>query len=234
MRRETREHPLLMNRRLDVITAAVLLALTVALFVLMATDGTRAAIQGFDEDAARWFVSIRWPPLTWLAYLLNLLGSFRVTLPVRLAASAYLAITRRWWHLLAFVSATVVSEVTVTVLKNVYDRARPVGSLVETSSASFPSGHAVATSVTAVALVIALFPPAGLRRWLWGAAAALFAFAMALSRAYLAAHWLSDAVAGTFLGVGIALTTALIVEGVRGPHEHEDPAATVPSQRERV
>jgi undecaprenyl-diphosphatase len=84
-----------------------------------------------------------------------------------------------------------------------------------TSGGSFPSGHAVAASVTAVALVIALFPPAGFRRWLWGVAAALFSFVMALSRAYLGAHWLSDATAGVLLGTTIALGTAVVVEVLR-------------------
>ena len=217
MRRALHEHPLLMNRRLDVVTATVLLVLAAVIFALMASSGTRDLVQRVDEAAARWFVSVRWEPLTGLAHVLNVLGSVWVTLPVRLAVGAYLAITGRRWHLLAFVVAMVLSEVAVTVLKSAYDRSRPDGALVETSGASFPSGHAVAASVTAVALVIALFPPTGLRRWLWGAAAAVFAFAMALSRAYLAAHWLSDAIAGTFLGVSIALITALVVERIRGP-----------------
>jgi undecaprenyl-diphosphatase len=109
----------------------------------------------------------------------------------------------------------VISEVSIGTLKSLYDRPRPAGSFVHTSSSSFPSGHAVAASVTAVALVIALFP-SGPSRWAWGVGAALFSFVMALSRAYLAAHWLSDAVAGTLLGTTIALVTALVVQAIRG------------------
>jgi undecaprenyl-diphosphatase len=81
---------------------------------------------------------------------------------------------------------------------------------VATTGASFPSGHAVATSVTAVAAVIALVPPGRRRAW-WGAAAVMFSILMGLSRAYLAAHWLSDAVAGVLLGTSCALTAALLV-----------------------
>ena len=94
-------------------------------------------------------------------------------------------------------------------LKGIYDRARPPGSLVATSGASFPSGHAIAASVTAVAAVIALVPP-GRRRALWGAAAVAFSILMGLSRAYLGAHWLSDATAGILLGTSCALLTALV------------------------
>jgi undecaprenyl-diphosphatase len=65
-----------------------------------------------------------------------------------------------------------------------------------------------------VAAVIALLPE-GPRRYRWGAAAVAFAFVMALSRNYLGAHWLFDAVAGVLLGTTIALGTALVAHRVR-------------------
>jgi undecaprenyl-diphosphatase len=111
----------------------------------------------------------------------------------------------------AFVSAVVLSEVLIGTLKNVYDRTRPPGSLVATSGASFPSGHAIAASVTVVAAVIALVPP-GRRRVAWGLAAVGFSILMAASRAYLAAHWLSDAIAGILLGTSCALLAAVVVD----------------------
>ena len=103
----------------------------------------------------------------------------------------------------------VVSEVLIGLLKGIYGRARPPGPLVATSGAAFPSGHAVAASVTVVAAVIALVP-AGRRRAWWAAAAVVFSILMGLSRAYLGAHWLSDAIAGIFLGTSCALVTALV------------------------
>jgi undecaprenyl-diphosphatase len=134
--------------------------------------------------------------------------------PVRIGIATWLAIRRRWWHVSAFVSAIVVSEISIGTLKALYDRPRALGSLVETSSASFPSGHAVAASVTAVAAVIALLPE-GPRRYRWGAAAVAFSFVMGLSRTYLGAHWLSDAVTGVLLGTTVALGTALVAHRVR-------------------
>jgi membrane-associated phospholipid phosphatase len=85
----------------------------------------------------------------------------------------------------------VTSEILIGLLKAIYSRARPPAPLVATSGASFPSGHAVAASVTAVAAVIALVP-AGRRRAWWAAAAVVFSILMGLSRAYLGAHWLSE------------------------------------------
>ena len=134
-----------------------------------------------------------------------------VTLPVRIALAGFLALRRRWWHLAAFAAAIVLSEVLIGSLKGIYDRARPPGSLVATSGASFPSGHAIAASVTVVAAVIALVPPGRRRAW-WGAAAVAFSIVMGLSRAYLGAHWLSDATAGILLGTSCALVTALVAD----------------------
>jgi membrane-associated phospholipid phosphatase len=49
----------------------------------------------------------------------------------------------------------------------------------------------------------------------WGAAAVTFSVLMAASRAYLAAHWLSDAIAGILLGTSCALLAAVAVDGLR-------------------
>jgi membrane-associated phospholipid phosphatase len=194
----------------DIIVTAVVALLTAGVFVAVGDHGTLLSIKRWDDSWLRLMISGRAPPLTAIARALNVLGLVYVTLPVRIAIAAFLALRRRWWHLAAFVAAVVVSEVLIGVLKGIYDRARPPGSLVATTGASFPSGHAIATSVTAVAAVITLIPPGRRRAW-WGATAVTFSILMGLSRAYLAAHWLSDAVAGVLLGTSCALTAALAV-----------------------
>ena len=140
-----------------------MVALTVVVFVLVADHGTLARIQRLDDAWLRLMISGRAPVLTVIAKVFNVLGLVYVTLPVRIAVAGFLALRRRWWHLAAFTAAVVMSEVLIGSLKGIYDRARPPGSLVATSGASFPSGHAVAASVTVVAAVIALVP-AGRRR----------------------------------------------------------------------
>ena len=198
----------------DVAVTAAALALTAVAFAAVADHGILAHIQRVDDAWLRLMVSGRSAPVTVIAKFFNLLGLVYVTLPVRIAIAGYLALRRRWWHMAAFVAAVVLSEVLIGTLKNVYDRTRPPGSLVATSGASFPSGHAIAASVTVVAAVIALMP-AGRRRAVWGTAAVGFSILMAASRAYLAAHWLSDAIAGILLGTSCALLAALAVGGLQ-------------------
>lgn len=221
MPRKEHEHRLLDNEPADWATAGVLVALAVAICLLMAISSTRDNLQHLDDAFLRTVESHRAEWLTAVAKVLNVLGSVKVTLPVRALAAVYLALRRRWWHLFAFTSAIILAEALTGTLKSIFDRARPPHALVHTSGSSFPSGHALATAVTAVALVIA-FLPTGRQRAIWGTAAAVFAFLMALSRAYLAAHWLSDAVAGTLIGVSCALVPALVVEEVRDRAEERE------------
>ena len=209
-----KEHPLLGYPRRDTIVTLLLAVATATLFILMANHLSRNPIQRIDDAFANRMVSIRTSWLTAVAKFFNLLGLVYLTLPIRLVIAGLLALRRRWWHFAAFVSAMVLSEISVGTLKALYDRPRPVGSLVHTSGGSFPSGHAIAATVTAVAAVIALFPE-GPSRYAWGVAAVVFSMVMGLSRAYLLAHWLSDAVAGVLLGTSLALGTALVVHAIR-------------------
>jgi undecaprenyl-diphosphatase len=209
------EHALLWNRRRDSIGALVLTLVTVAFFIVMALRNRIPAIQRLDDRWLKLMLDVRDRPLTAIANVFNALGLVYVTLPIRVAVAGYLAWKRRWWHFSAFVSAMVVSEALIGTIKSLYDRPRPplADALTHTTGASLPSGHAVAASVTAVAIVIALFPD-GPRRFWWAVGAAVFSFIMALSRTYLAAHWLTDTIAGTLLGVSVAVDCALVVQEI--------------------
>ena len=158
------EHALVASPGRDIAVTAVVLALTAAVFAAVADQGTLAHIQRLDDTWLRLMISSRSAPVTAVAMFLNVLGLVYITLPVRIALAGFLALRRdggiwpRSWRPIA------TSEILIGVLKGVYDRARPSGSLVATSGASFPSGHSVAASVTVVAAVIALVPPGGSAR----------------------------------------------------------------------
>ena len=124
----------------DIAVTVVTLTLTAVVFAAVADSGALAHIQRVDDSWLRLMVSSRSAPVTAVAKFFNLLGLVYVTLPVRIAIAGYLALRRRWWHFAAFAGAVVMSETLIGTLKGIYDRARPPGSLVATSGASFPSG----------------------------------------------------------------------------------------------
>jgi membrane-associated phospholipid phosphatase len=204
--------PMLADPRRSLGWAALMLGGALVLFLLVWNTSTHEVIQSVDD----WFLdlveSLRWQPLVELAKVFDFLGGTYCNWLIRIVVLAILAYRRQWLSLGAFALAIVASEAMIGPMKALYDRPRPPHALVGTSGASFPSGHAVSSAVTAVGLVIVLLPP-GHTRWVWERRAALFAALMAFSRTYLGAHWLSDVVAGALVGSGIAiLCPALLVD----------------------
>jgi undecaprenyl-diphosphatase len=165
-------------------------------------------------------VDVETPWLTTVARITSRLGGPSVTFPLRVVVIAVLALQRRWLQLGAFIGATVSAELCIGPLKSLVERPRPPSPLVETSSSSFPSGHAIAGAVTAFGLVV-VFMHASPRRLLAIGAAAAFAGLMALSRTYLAVHWLTDVAAGVCIGTGMALTWPAALELFRARRHPE-------------
>jgi undecaprenyl-diphosphatase len=225
----------LLNHRRALRLVAVLGAATVVLLVLVAWDTTAGAVQRVDDEFLELMVAWRVTPLVWVSKALSVAGSAWVNWPLRLVAFALLLRRRRILQCSAFLLSVVTSELLIAVLKVAYDRPRPPGSLVSTTSASFPSGHAVAGAVTAVGLVLAVLPP-GRSRWRWELRAAGIAVAMSLSRAYLSAHWLSDVVTGGLLGTALAIGwPAVLQEGRDQVRRRRQPAEGVaPCGRRRA
>lgn len=152
---------------------------------------------------------------------------------------AWLLWRRRWRLALFAVVVTAGSSLLNTGVKTVVHRTRPIVSqpLVHEPGASFPSGHAQAAIVGFGMLLIVCLP--GLTR-LWRrvavTVAALLVLLIGFSRVALAAHFVSDVVAGFVLGAAwlaamVAVFSAWTVmseaepvrptEGVR-PHQTDE------------
>ncbi|RUR00907.1 bifunctional phosphatase PAP2/diacylglycerol kinase family protein [Labedella endophytica] len=96
----------------------------------------------------------------------------------------------------------------------------PVGRRLpaQPSSASFPSGHSA--SAAAFATGVALDSPRA------GLVVAPLAAGVAYSRLHVGAHWLSDVIGGTALGVGVALLGRLLLP-VRPKEERGGPVESI-------
>lgn len=220
---------MIVNHRRALVAACVLLAAAILVGILVAIPATRHEVQKIDDAVRRLAVSVQNRPTTLIAEGFSLAGGTWVNWSIRIAAFAVLAFRRQFVQFTAFALAVLTSEISIGTLKAAFGRARPPGSLIGTSGASFPSGHAIAGAVTAVGLVVVLLPP-GPRRWKWEVRAVLFAFVMALSRVYLRAHWLSDVVAGALLGAALALGWPALLQTIRGRPD-EVPAAEPAGRR---
>ena len=86
------EHPLLNNRGLDRAACLILLACTLAIFLLMWFPSTQAVIQRWDNTIQQEMVEARgYPAFTPIAMVFNVLGSFWVMFPIRIARMVELA-----------------------------------------------------------------------------------------------------------------------------------------------
>jgi undecaprenyl-diphosphatase len=215
---------MLVDSRRGLVVSGVLLAGALLVGLLVVLPATAPAVQAVDDAVWHWAGDVRNEPTTGVAIALSWLGSGLVNWPLRAAALLLLAWRRHWLRSGAFALAVVTSELFIGPVKAAVGRARPPGALIETSAASFPSGHAIATAVTAVGLVLVLARP-GPSRWRWEVNAVVFTAIMALSRVYLRAHWLSDTVAGALLGAGLALGWPALLMAIR--HQYDPTAPTV-------
>jgi undecaprenyl-diphosphatase len=131
--------------------------------------------------------------------LATALGYYYVVVP--LLALAVFVFYRRGWRLSAvlLVVSTGGSVVLTTVLKGVFQRARPelFDSGYQASFYSFPSGHAtVAVGFYGMLTVILAYRLRGVARWAVAACGVVVVLLIGFSRLYLGVHYPTDVLAG--------------------------------------
>jgi membrane-associated phospholipid phosphatase len=131
---------------------------------------------------------------------------------VLLVVGIVLLVKRRWRWLLYLAVTSTGGALLNLELKHHFARTRPdVAEMLRRASGfSFPSGHAMGSTVAYGAL--AYLAVRALPSWKWKSAALAFAIAfiaaVATSRVYLGVHWISDVGAGITVGtVWVAFTT---------------------------
>jgi membrane-associated phospholipid phosphatase len=188
-------------RRWPWISAGLGLGLAIALGVLVVFRESPLTI---DADWMDEIIQHRSPYWEVPALLMDRLGGGVIGIfVVPLGIVALLLLLRRKWAALFSIVAAAISAGVVQVLKNVVGRERPEDILVAADFGSFPSGH-VANAATVAATFVLLFGLSRGRWWVWMLGSA-WIVAMALSRTYLGAHWVTDTVGGALVGVAVAV-----------------------------
>ncbi len=171
------------------------------------------ALQAIDAHVHDWAITQRNADATAFFDLMSTIGSPGGLAAVLLFAGVAMGLSRRFrW--LAYVIVTVGGGALLDAeLKRFFARARPdiAQQLMHASGYSFPSGHAMGSTVAFATLSYLAFRL--LPRWWQRAAAVSLASTMilsvALSRVYLGVHWISDVTAGIVCGlVWVSVTTA--------------------------
>jgi undecaprenyl-diphosphatase len=138
-------------------------------------------------------------------------GSLGVVLAFVLILSLGLIVKRRVLELFVLAGGFGLVVLAVHYAKDAIDRPRPSGSLVGTLGSSYPSGHAAyATAYIAMAVIASRVLGGVVSRTALVLTGVIIAAAIASSRVYLRAHYLSDVLGGAGLGLGIFAACAAI------------------------
>jgi membrane-associated phospholipid phosphatase len=175
-----------------------------------------------DPHVTAWVIAHRTGWLTSALSILTWLGSTAFIIPAGLAIGLYFLIQRRTWKPLALLGAAVAGAISLyDIVKPLVGRPRPPAAIWigHFTGAAFPSGHATQSAAFYAMLAIILGTGVSFRRRaiLWSAAA-LIVLIVGASRIYLAAHWLTDVLAGYALGATwVAIVIAVMLTTSRSP-----------------
>jgi membrane-associated phospholipid phosphatase len=197
------------------VLGAVLLALVLGPLALLVHDRW-GPLQRLDVTVSRAAERLdrAHPAVVTAARLLTHLGDPAVVTTAAVAAVAVLLAARRP-RPAVFVAAVRLGTLVLSgVTKTAVGRARPrfEDPVAHAFGASFPSGHALGSSSTWLALALVVLPlvARGLRPWLLVAAVAV-ALVVCATRVLLGVHYLSDVTAGFVLGTAWTAVCAAVV-----------------------
>jgi len=161
----------------------------------------------FVEGDLRAFDIVRRLRHDWLNDVAEVVTAFG-TLPVAggavLLVALVLLVRRQFVEGAVLLAGMNLTVLVVDVVRDHEDRARPLGSFVDTGTvSSYPSAHAAyAVAFVAIAIAVSRALPGIVSRAALITITIVLAAAIALTRVYLRAHYLSDVLAG--LGTGMA------------------------------
>lgn len=203
--------------------AFFVVVLGVVFFVELADDMTEGDGRAFDQAVLHWMQPVAGQPRGpwWLheaATDITSLGGVAVLTLFALIAVVFLLIQKKRLSALLLVVGLAGGVALSEGLKAVFERERPpvAYQAVETLNASFPSGHALLSTVFYLSLGVMLtraFPQRRLKAFVLGAALVI-AMLIGLTRVYLGAHWASDVLAGWSVGAAWAMALWLAAYAV--------------------
>lgn len=219
------------------VSALFIVALGVVAFVNVADETMEGEGQAFDQAVLSWMQPTAGDPRGpwWLkeaAADLTSLGGISVLTLFAVIAIAFLLIQRKRLSALLLVLGLAGGVVLSEGLKALFERQRPPAAFqaVDTLNASFPSGHALLSTVFYLTLGVMLtraFPRTHVKAFVLGAAMSV-ALIIGMTRVYLGAHWASDVLAGWCAGAAWAMILWLVAyaverrQAVRASGLHDD------------
>lgn len=199
-----------------VLFAAILFTGLVALLNLGIRAASNSAVSNMDVSVATLMRESRNAPADELMTVITMMGDTVVMTALALAILAWLIWHKAYRAAWAAGFAIVAAKLFELAMKIGIQRARPAEfSYSGASIFSFPSGHATMAAV--IFGILAVLVSHSMGRWgraVVYALCAILVVAIAYSRLYLGAHWLSDVLAGLTFGVVMMAAFGVAIEAI--------------------
>lgn len=213
--------------------AELVLTLLLVIFAVVAWGIRTEELRAYDLGVTRAWQSARLPALDRVAYAFTFVGGGAALTPLGiLAALVFLWAGRRRTAL--FCIAALAGHPLTHFIKALFGRSRPeaeaVQVLLPASGLSFPSGHALGSTLFFgfLALLCWVLIPRRAPRIAGTLLFALLPLGVGVSRIYVGAHWFSDVAGGWTAGLFFLLLLARLHERYARPELAPPPPADAP------
>lgn len=154
------------------------------------------------------FQQIQNPALTTFSKFVALTTDINILLPLSLTISLILYFNRQKSYAILLSSTSIFTAATIKLLKFLIQAPRPISTLIQETSYSFPSGHTT-FAVIFFGLITYVFTKPK-HRTPAIITSTILIIIIASSRLYLQVHWLTDIIGGLIIGTTI-LTLGILI-----------------------
>lgn len=186
------------------VTLSLLFLACLSVLVHLVHDVFHDGDTGFDNMLFHFADQIRSPEMTRLMKVISFFGSGEYLMAaLALVVLGFSFYNHMRWHSLQLLLITLTTSVLYRLLKLYYGRPRPPFAIIDLTSLSFPSGHAMTGGVFYGVLIYIIWVSVRMKRWRWLLACffTLLILLIGFSRIYLKVHYATDVIAGYTMGL---------------------------------
>ena len=212
--------------RRDLISPTLIISTALAAFAwIAATVGTDGALTSVDVSVSAWLRHRATPPFTLAMMAVSFLGAPSTLTAVTVVIGAMLARRRNFEELVGLMTLVLGGNLLNYGLKFLIHRGRPTSEdpLLTLTSYSFPSGHAMASTVFYGFVVTCVLTLTRQRQNAAIAAGVLMIGLVCLSRVYLGVHYVSDVLAGILEAIAWSTIVLTALRVARAHQRHNSP-----------
>ena len=166
-----------------------------------------------DEIINLLMVPIENPILTALSKITSIIFEPIILTIISFAIAIYFFKKNQKIKALILIGAMAFSGAVIKISKEIFQRTRPLNSLIQETNFAFPSGHATIV-VVFLGLITYLFSKKDSKKQMTIVTIFLILF-IGFTRIYLRVHWFTDVIAGFILGSVILFTSIKLLEHYR-------------------